>query len=61
MRQKWMYQKWIRQWVVCGWCVGGVCMMCGKFKGEMAELVNQKELRGAMDMGMLWLMIAMDS
>jgi hypothetical protein len=36
-------------------------MMCGEFKGEMTELVNQKELLGAMDMGMLWLMSAMDS
>jgi hypothetical protein len=35
--------------------------MCGEFKGKMTELVNQKELRGAMDMGMLWLMSKMDS
>jgi hypothetical protein len=36
-------------------------MICGEFKGEMIELVNQEELRGAMDMGMLWLMSVMDS
>jgi hypothetical protein len=34
--------------------------MCGEFKRKMAELLNQKELRGAMDMGMLWLMSVMD-
>jgi hypothetical protein len=28
--------------------------------GKMTELVNQRELWGAMDMGMLWLMSAMD-
>ena len=36
-------------------------MMCGEFKWEMTELVNHKELRGAMDMGMLWPKSAMDS
>jgi len=56
-----MRQKWMCQFVVCGWCVHGVCMMCGEFKGKMTELVNQKELRGAMDMGMLWSLSAMDS
>jgi hypothetical protein len=40
-------------WVVCGWCVGDVCMMCGEFKRKMAELVNQKELWGAMDIPVL--------
>jgi hypothetical protein len=48
-----------------GWCVGGcgwcVSVMCGEFKGKMTELVKQRELRGAMDMGILWLMSAMDS
>ena len=38
--------------------------MCGEFKGEMkmTVLVNQKDVLGAMamDMGMLWLMRAMD-
>ena len=48
------------QRLVCGWCVGGVCVMCGESKGKMTELVDQKELRGAMDMGMLWLISAMD-
>ena len=33
-------------------------MMCGELKGEMKELTYQKELRGAMDIGMLWLMSA---
>jgi len=46
---------------VCGWCVHDVCMMCGEFKGKMTELVNQKELQGAMDICMLWLMSTMDS
>ena len=36
-------------------------MMCGEFKEKMIRLVNQKELWGAMDMGMLRLMRAMDS
>jgi hypothetical protein len=36
-------------------------MMCGEFKGDMTELVNQMELLGALDMGMLWLMSTMDS
>ena len=45
---------------MCVWCVGGVCMMCGEFKGKMTELMDQKELRGAMDMVMLWLISAMD-
>jgi hypothetical protein len=35
--------------------------MCGEYKGEIAELMNQKELWGAMDMGMLWLISVMDS
>ena len=35
-------------------------MMCGEFKGKMTELMNQKELKGAMDMGMLWAMSTMD-
>jgi hypothetical protein len=35
-------------------------VICGELKEKMAELVNQMELRGAMDMGMLWLMSAMD-
>jgi len=33
--------------------------MCDEFKGKMTDLMNQKELRGAMDIGMLWLMSAM--
>ena len=56
-----MCQKWMRQWVVHGWCVGGLCMMCSEFKGGMTECMNQKELRGAIDMGKLLLMSAMDS
>ena len=56
-----MHQKSMHQWVVHAWCVRGVCVMCGGFKGEMTELMKQKELRGAMDMGMLCLISAMDS
>jgi hypothetical protein len=34
--------------------------MCGEFKGRMTELMNQKELLGAIDMGMLWMISAMN-
>jgi hypothetical protein len=34
--------------------------MCGEFKGKMTELMNQKELQGAMDMSMLWLISGID-
>ena len=37
-------------------------MMCGEFKGKMTELVNQKKLQGAMDLGIiLWMTSAMNS
>jgi hypothetical protein len=42
-------------------CVGDVDMMCGELDGKMSKLGNQKEIRGAVHVGVLKMMRAMHS